>query len=117
MKKDQIRVEAGGVEEDHTGKKIVLLFGIGVDHPYPGRPPFFLVINDGMHHRERPDRQVAGLLRPGQRGRHRAEIAAEWTTARAEITGLALSATLLDVDRVWLREVRPAGLHHVPVRI
>src|SRR4051812_4848811 len=88
-----------------------------VDDADTGCLAFCIVVDDRLDNRIRTDGQVARLRRPGQRRCIRAEIPAERTAAHAEISRLTGATPLLKMDLLRLRQVRPASLNDVPVRI
>src|SRR6185503_5043588 len=59
----------------------------------------------------------AGLHRPRERRRIGAEVPAERAPSHAKIPRLARATTLLEVDWLRLRQVRPAALHDPAVLV
>ena len=117
VEQDQHRVQRRRVHEDDAGVILADRMGVRVDHAHAGRASRALVVNDGMHDGVGPQRHVAGLRRPRQRRGVRAEVAAERAAAHAQVARLAGAASLLQMDRVRLRQMRPPALHDVAIAV
>ena len=88
-----------------------------VDHAHAGRAVLALIVNDRMHDGVGVQGHVAGLRRPRERRRVRGEVGAERAAAPAQVARAAGAASLLQMDRLGLRQMSPSAAHHVTIAV
>ena len=106
VQQNEVGIDRGGVDEDDFGVVLRHLFGVGVYHTYTRRLVFLFVKNDGMHHGVGLQGQFSGLFRPGNGRGVAAEIPAKRTAALTDVAVLAFAPPLLQMDGLWLGQVR-----------
>ena len=117
VEQDQHRVERRRGHEDDAGAILADRMCLRVDHAHAGRAVLALIVNDRMHDGVGAQCHVAGLRRPRERRGVRGEVGAERAAAPAQVARAAGAASLLQMDRLGLRQMSPSAAHHVAIAV
>src|SRR5690606_29023025 len=113
IKQDKVGIQRGGVDKNDGCKKINGFLAPGVDDFYADSFSPGLVVEDGLHDGKWAQRQLAGLLGPGQSSGVAGEIATKRAPPLAEQPVLAWHASLFPLDCFGFGQMFGAGTDDV----